>query len=240
MINSVKIAILAYTEHTNDVEIPKGKDFVVSLIDEEQIKNDIRKAREKNVDVVLVHFHYGPEYNREPSTYQKKIVKKTIELGADIIIGGHPHVIQPFDFFKTNDTKLDTGFVAYSMGNFVSNQRWRYSDAGVILNIQITKNRYTDSLYISDVGYLPTWVFKGNTHKGREYVILPSKLYDEDSIYYYLSENDKRLMHQAYTDTKEIITKYNEKPNLILIGENEKTNLSNTRLLSDTADSKLQ
>ena len=215
MINSIKIAILSYTEHTNDVDLPKGKDFVVSLIDKLQIENDIKKARSKNVDIVLVHFHYGPEYNREPSSYQKEIVQRTIEMGADIIIGGHPHVIQPFDFFKTNDTKIDTGFVAYSMGNFISNQRWRYSDAGVILNIKILKNKFNDSVYISNVNYLPTWVFKGSTEKGREYIILASQVGEEDSSYTFLTGKDRKLMKEAFEDTKEIITKYNSDFELI-------------------------
>jgi poly-gamma-glutamate synthesis protein (capsule biosynthesis protein) len=206
-INSIKIAILAYSENTNGLPIPKEKDFVINLIDEELIKKDIIKTRSKNVDIVLVYLHYGPEYNREPSEYQKNIVDKIIELGADIIIGGHPHVIQPFDFFKTNNTKLDSGFVAYSLGNFISNQRWRYSDAGVIINIEISKNILTDSIYINEVNYLPTWVFKGGTERGREYVILPSQL-SGDSTYAYLTKQDQKLMQEAFSDTKEIIHKY--------------------------------
>jgi poly-gamma-glutamate synthesis protein (capsule biosynthesis protein) len=216
MINSIKIAILAYTENTNGVPIPEGKDFIISLIDENRIKQDIRKARDRNADLVLVHLHYGQEYLREPDDYQKNIVKRITDFGADIIIGGHPHVIQPLDFFETTSANVDTGFIAYSLGNFVSNQRWRYSDAGVILNIQLTKNRFTDSVFISDVSYLPTWVFKGNTERGREYIILPSQASD-DSSHYYLTENDKKMMREAFDDTREIITKYKSKPNLISV-----------------------
>jgi poly-gamma-glutamate capsule biosynthesis protein CapA/YwtB (metallophosphatase superfamily) len=208
-INSIKIAVLAYSENTNGLPIPNGKDFVINLIDEELIKQDISKARELSVDIVLVNLHYGPEYNREPIDYQKEVVQKIIEFGADIIIGGHPHVIEPFDYFKTNNTKMDTGFVAYSMGNFISNQRWRYSDAGVILNIQISKNKLTDSIYISEVSYLPTWVFKGQTEKGREYIILPSQIDDNDSSYNFLTDYDRSLMKEAFNDTKGIVTKYN-------------------------------
>ncbi len=200
--------ILAYSENTNGLPIPRGKDFIINLINEEKIKEDIIKVRDKNVDVVLVHLHYGPEYNQEPSDYQKEIVQKIIEAGADIIIGGHPHVIEPFDFFKTKNTKLDTGFVAYSMGNFISNQRWRYSDTGVILNIQISKNKFTDSVYIIDVSYLPTWVVKGSTEKGREYIILPSQIGEEDSVHTFLTGEDIKLMNEAFEDTKEIISKY--------------------------------
>ena len=212
--NSIKVAILAYSENTNGLPIPKGKDYVINLIDEELIKRDVDRAREKKVDIVLVHLHYGPEYNREPSDYQKQIVQKIIEFGADIIIGGHPHVIQPVDFFKTNNTKLDSGFVAYSMGNFISNQRWRYSDAGLILNIEISKNIYTDSIYISEVNYLPTWVFKGETERGMEYIILPSQLAENDSIFTFLTDSDRKLMNEAFNDTKDIISKYNSRANL--------------------------
>lgn len=215
-INSIKIAFLAYSENTNGLPIPKGKDFAINLIDEELIKNDIVKAREKNVDVVLVHLHFGREYLREPDDYQKQIVNKIIEYGADIIIGGHPHVIQPVNFFKTNNAELDSGFVAYSLGNFVSNQRWRYSDAGLILNIQISKNILTDSIYIREVNYLPTWVFKGETEKGREYVILPSQL-SNDTTCNYLTKQDKKLMEEAFSDTKEIINKYSNNSKIKLL-----------------------
>lgn len=215
-INSITIAFLAYSENTNGLPIPKGKDFAINLIDEELMKNDIVKAREKNVDVVLVHLHFGQEYLREPDDYQKQIVNKIIEYGADIIIGGHPHVIQPVNFFKTNNAKLDSGFVAYSLGNFVSNQRWRYSDAGLILNIQISKNILSDSIYIREVNYLPTWVFKGETEKGREYVILPSQL-SNDTTCNYLTKQDKKLMEEAFSDTKEIINKYSNNSKIKLL-----------------------
>jgi len=210
-INSIKIAILPYSENTNGISIPTGKDFIINLIDEDAIKQDIIKARSKNVDVVLVHLHYGAEYNREPNDYQKEIVQKIIEMGADIIIGGHPHVIEPTKFFKTNHTYLDSGFVAYSMGNFISNQRWRYSDAGVILNIKISKNIFTESVSISQVNYMPTWVFKGQTEKGREYIILPESINVSDSSFDYLSATDLKLMNEAFEDTREIIRKYNPK-----------------------------
>jgi poly-gamma-glutamate synthesis protein (capsule biosynthesis protein) len=104
------------------------------------------------------------------------------------------------------------------MGNFVSNQRWRYSDAGVILNIQISKNIFTDSLFISEVNYLPTWVFKGQTEKGREYIILPLSNEINDSTYDYLTMEDKKLMREAFSDTKEIINLYNS--NLKLFNPN--------------------
>jgi len=214
-VHSIKIAFLAYTENTNGVEIPDGKTYLVNIIDIDKIAEDIAKARLRNVDIVLVNFHFGEEYKREPNTYQREIVDKTIELGADIIIGGHPHVIEPVDYFKTVNGNPDTGFVIYSMGNFISNQRWRYSDVGMMLNIEISKNIYTDSVYLSDVSFLPAWVYKGNTEKGREYIILPGDVSKNDSIYPFLTSNDKHLMHEAFEDTKYIVTRYTKNIKLI-------------------------
>ncbi len=210
----IKIAYLAYTYGTNGNPIPKGKEYLINVIDTLRIKDDIKLAREKGVDVVLVHFHFGEEYQHEPNNYQKDIVNKTIEAGADIIIGGHTHVLQPISFFKTNHTNLDSGFVIYSMGNFISNQRWRYSDGGAILTFSLTKNIYTDSVDLKDVEYLPIWVFKGETDSGREYIILPSETAFDDSVYSFLTPADRKLEAQSFNDTKEILSKYSLRPHL--------------------------
>jgi len=207
-VKGIKIAFLAYTYGTNGNPIPKGKSYLINLIDFDLIEKDIKEARLNDAEVVLVHYHFGEEYKREPVYSQKEIVGKTIELGADLIIGGHPHVLQPADYFKTVNAKLDSGFVIYSLGNFISNQRWRYSDAGVILNINLTKDYRGDSIYISKVDYIPTWVFKGSTDRGPEYVILSSLPDYKSSITGYLSKGDLSSLKQSYEDCNFILTKY--------------------------------
>lgn len=211
-INGIKTAILAYSYGTNGNPIPKGKDYLINLIDFNMIDKDIRTARNKNAELVIVHYHFGDEYIREPVKSQKDAVNKAIEFGADIVIGGHPHVLQPADFFKTNNGKLDTGFVAYSMGNFISNQRDRYKDAGLIITFNITKNFITDSIGINEVNYIPTWVFKGNTLNGREYVILPSTFQIDSTII--LSQTEIKKMNQAFEDTRDLVKKYTKNPKL--------------------------
>ena len=214
-INGIHLAVIAYSYGTNGVLIPSSENYIINLIDFNLIEEDIKKAKYEGADIVLVFYHFGEEYEREPNIYQRDVIDHTIKAGADIIIGSHPHVVQPVNYFKTNGGSLDTGFVAYSLGNFISNQRWRFSDAGVILNISISKNLKRDSVYLSDVSYIPTWVFKGNTKKGKEYIILyATKSYD-DSIYSYLSNTDKEKMYQAFEDTKYIITKFTKKTGLI-------------------------
>ncbi len=206
-IKGIKVAFLAYTYGTNGNPIPKKKPYCINTIQDTLIKSDILKARADGADIVLVHFHFGTEYKRLPTTYQKDVVENTIKYGADLIIGGHPHVIEPLEYFKTNNAKLDSGIIAYSLGNFISNQRWRYSDAGVILTLNISKNLRSDSVYISSVKYTPTWVFKGIIDGEKHYVILPETT-NQDSIYNFLDSSNKFKMEQAFSDTKEILTKF--------------------------------
>lgn len=202
-LNGIKIALLAYSYGTNGSVIPKGKEYLINLIDYNLIEKDILSAKLNGAEIVLVNFHFGNEYQRFPSDYQKEVVKKTIEFGADLITASHPHVIQPIEFYKTNGATLDSGIVAYSLGNFISNQRKRFNDAGIILYLNLEKNLNTKKIELKSVEYLLTWVFKGKTDLGNEFLILPlSKDFN------FLSESDKTKMKQALTDTKEIITAY--------------------------------
>jgi poly-gamma-glutamate synthesis protein (capsule biosynthesis protein) len=219
-IKGIKVAFLAYTYGTNGNPIPKGKEYLINIIDTIKIRNDIKLARNDGSDIVLVHFHFGDEYQREPTEYQKEIVDQTIKAGADIIIGGHPHVLQPIKSYRTLDSKMDSGFVAYSMGNFISNQRWRYSDGGAILSFKLTKNFSTDSIKINQINYLPIWVFKGETGDGKQYIILPSEAAFTDSNFTFLTPIDRKLAAQSFHDTKQILTKYSKKPRLEEINGN--------------------
>jgi len=214
-VKGIKIVILAYSYGTNGNPIPKGKNYLINLIDYNLIAKDIQSAKSNGAELVLVHFHFGEEYKREPVQFQKDVVNKTIELGADIIIGGHPHVLQPVNFYQTNNATLDSGFVAYSMGNFFSNQQHRYKDAGMILTLSIKKDFVKNKFKISDVNYLPTWVLKGNTSNGREYVIMPSTNTSDTTIS--LSESESIKMNQAFDDTRFILNKYINNSKLIEI-----------------------
>jgi poly-gamma-glutamate capsule biosynthesis protein CapA/YwtB (metallophosphatase superfamily) len=196
------IALLAYTYGVNGNKIPGDSKYLVNIIDTVLIKKDIGTARAGGAEIVIVYFHFGDEYRREPSSYQKSIVETTFGYGADIILGSHPHVIQKARFQEKKTGKLRKGFVAYSLGNFISNQRWRYSDCGVILNLTLTKME-NGSIEISDVSILPTWVFKGKIGSQNRFVIIPSDT-SRYSLPGYLSKKERSLLLQSSSDTKKI------------------------------------
>ncbi|KUO62392.1 hypothetical protein APF79_07735 [bacterium BRH_c32] len=209
--NGIKFSLLAYTYGTNGFKLKDNSKYSLNYIDTTKIKNDIAKARSKNAEICIVYFHFGEEYSRNPSLFQREIVKKSISYGADIILASHPHVIQPIELFKSESSNLDSGFVAYSLGNFYSNQKWRYSDAGIILNFELTKDQQTKKISLSKIDYIPTWVHKYSTPNKKEFVILPSNFkkyrYLESII---ISKSDSLLIEQSYLDTKSLLEKVEE------------------------------
>ena len=202
-INGIKIALLAYTYGLNGNYISQNEKFLVNIIDTNVIKLDIGNARGKNADVVLVYFHFGDEYQRKPNVYQKEIVRCTINSGADIIIGSHPHVIQPLEYFTSEKNKIGEGIIAYSLGNFYSNQRWRYSDAGVVLNISLMKNYSTGKVLLSNVSFIPTWIYKGKVEGKNEFVILPADTL-VSQLPKFLNKTDREKFLQSYDDTQKM------------------------------------
>ena len=188
---------------------------MISKIDTIKMATDFEKAKSLDPDLILTYLHFGTEYKREPNKYQRRIVEKVRSLGADIIISSHPHSLQPIEFFETPNSKIDSGFVIYSLGNFVSNQRWRYSDAGVILNFDVSKNLKSGKLKLEDVSFIPTWVYKGYTEIGKVFIVYPADEVFSDSLPEYFTEKDKELMEESFYDTIEVITKYTRRPRLI-------------------------
>ncbi|MBX3008449.1 MAG: CapA family protein [Melioribacteraceae bacterium] len=198
-VKGINLALLAYTYGLNGNVV--SKKFYVNQIDTLLIKKDINRSRELKADVILVYFHFGNEYERKPSEYQKEIVSKAIHYGADLIIGSHPHVIQGASYFKGNG-KLQTGFVAYSLGNFISNQRWRYSDAGVIINLRLRKDNIEGSIKVDNFNFTPTWVYKGTIDGKLQYHILPADTSLIRGDKNFLRNDDVAKLTQSYNDTK--------------------------------------
>jgi len=203
--NGIKYALLSYTYGVNLYKITEGKEYLVNFINEELIKNDIKNHKDAGAELVILFFHFGTEYETNANTNQKDIVQKSISFGADIILGAHPHTLQPIEYYKTENGNIDSGFVAYSLGNFISNQRWRYSDGGAILNFSVQKNYRDSSIKLTGVRYLPIWVYKGYTHLGPEYIVLPSEMALQESYKPYLTNEDLDLMRECYFDTQLIL-----------------------------------
>ncbi|MBS4194114.1 CapA family protein [Bacillus sp. FJAT-49870] len=135
-VNGIQIAVLAYATHFNGIPIPQKKEYLVSQIDPKQVVADIHEAKTKS-DLVLLALHWGDEYVRQPNQIQKEQAALFMNAGADIILGHHPHVLEPMEWFNKPDGKK--GLVVYSLGNFLSGQIWDYKDIGGMVEITVKK-----------------------------------------------------------------------------------------------------
>lgn len=199
--NGIRFALLSYTYSTNGIPIPKG--VVVNLIDKEEIAKDIQYAREGGVDAIIVYYHFGKEYERFPDKNQRELVDFTFNEGADVVLGGHPHVLQPFELKTTKDKYGITKkrLVIFSLGNFISCQSWRYSNGGIIFYYTITKNNKETS--ISEIEYEPIFVHREIKPNLYEFHLLPVREYLESPEFSNFNPASKKQMIEFFNDTVE-------------------------------------
>ena len=168
-VNGIKFAFLSYTTGTNGLSIPSGKEYLVNVYDEDKVKEDIEKIKD-DVDLIIVAMHWGSEYTHTPTKEEKEIAKYLSSLGVNLIIGCHPHVIQPVDY--VGDT-----LVIYSLGNFISSQRSLGLNKiiGLLVGLNIVVE--DDKVTFEDLKYELLFTYDKNY---RQFKIIPfSKLNNE-------------------------------------------------------------
>jgi poly-gamma-glutamate synthesis protein (capsule biosynthesis protein) len=145
IVNGISYTMLSYTTSTNGIPIPSGKDYLVDVYSKEKAKADIDRIKDK-VDLIIVSIHWGIEYSNDISSEQKEIATYLSSLGVSIIVGHHPHVIEPIE-------RINNTLVFYSLGNFVSAQDTidRLTGMIVSLKINVTKSKETKSVSYSNV-----------------------------------------------------------------------------------------
>ena len=204
-VNGIKIAILAYTYGTNGITVPKEKDFCINLIDKEFILSQLEKAKLENPDLICVNMHWGTEYQTLPNDTQLELTGFLFENGADIILGGHPHVLQPYEIrtIELPNGSSKTGFVVYSLGNFMSGQTKQNTKTSIILNLEITKNGATNEITIDKVQYTPIYPYTKPEFKN--YKILDIK----QTILDYENNIDKTISDSTYLFLKSELQRVN-------------------------------
>ncbi len=172
--NGFKMALLNYTYGTNGIPVPAPA--IVNLIDTVQIKKDLRQAKEHRPDAIVVLLHFGDEYQRSPNQFQKRIANLCFREGAQIIIGSHPHVIQPIEFFPEQNQ-----LIAWSLGNFLSNQRPRYRNGGLMVWVDLEKieKDSTTATRIRSASYDLAYV---HVDKRKKFFLLPVNHPQTDSL----------------------------------------------------------
>lgn len=183
--NGITFAVVNYTYGTNGIPVPKGT--IVNLLDTAAMTRDLASIDRSRADCIVAAVHWGNEYQRHPDSVQRSVAAFLKRHGVDLIIGSHPHVVQP------TEIDADGRITLYSLGNFVSNQRNRYCDGGIIAAIDVemapdgTLRYYTETI--------PVWV------SCPQYAIVPPSVGDTLTM-----SADSRLRYERFmSDTRDLL-----------------------------------
>lgn len=204
-VNGIKIAFLAYTYGTNGIPVPKDKSYCINLIDKDLILKHLELAKEQEPDLICVNMHWGLEYKTKQNSEQEELADFLFTNGVDIILGSHPHVLQPMEkkTITLEDGTTKDCFVIYSLGNFISGQNQDNTRNSVILNIECTKSGETNKTTIDSVSYVPIYMYKSSSGKTKRYKVLDI----EKSIENYENGTDKSIGENTYSTLKTELNK---------------------------------
>ena len=163
-VNGIKIGMLCYTQMTNGMErfcSVNPRSYGVDYLDSKTFEADVGALRDAGAEVVIAMPHWGQEYKRKPEANTVALAKKLVAAGVDVVLGSHPHMVQPVEYVtaETAEGETRTGLVAYSLGNFISNMSVQYTDSGLILDFTI-RERQDGGFEIVDVGAVPVFCWR--------------------------------------------------------------------------------
>ena len=198
--NGIKYAFLSYTTWTNGLETPVGKEYLNNVYSDEKAKADIAKVKDK-ADIVIVAMHWGTEYYLGADKDQDRIAKFLADQGVQLIIGAHPHVVEPVEYL--NDGKT---FVIYSLGNFISDQEGNERLTGLMMSLNIKKVvDVDDSVTVTVEDPHAELIYTKSYYGGkRNFKVYPypqldyNLLSNKDALY----EKYKKVVMEFYPDLK--------------------------------------
>ena len=198
-VKGLKIAFVNYTYGTNGIPVPKYKTYCVNLINKELISKQLDVAKSQDPDIIIACMHWGNEYQTKQNSTQMELADFLIQNGADIILGTHPHVLQPYEkrTVTLEDGSTRNGFVAYSLGNFISDQNAKYTRSSIILDLTITKH-VDGTVSVDNINPIPIYMYKDNSVKSQK-----MKLIDVNKIIYnYENYLDNTITEKLYNSMK--------------------------------------
>ena len=203
-VKGVKIALLNCTYGTNGLVVQHPN--VVNMIDTLEIRKDLKTAVERGAQFVVMNIHWGAEYQRKENAEQDKLAQWLADAGVDAIIGMHPHVVQPMAILHPKNNPKKNVPVAFSLGNFISNQRERFKDGGigVVLHLEVKNNIVTWNSW----GYIPFWCRLGGSPRG--YYSVPVSDWENHPENYNMSADEKLKISTFADDTRKLLLQSQE------------------------------
>lgn len=195
--NGFRLAFLCYTYGTNGISVQHPN--VVNYIDSALILRDLKAARHKGADFIITMIHWGIEYQTHSNAEQEGLAKWLFAQGSDVVIGGHPHVVQNLSMDVNPDNDRYPELVVYSMGNLVSNQRDENTDGGIMVELELEKKQGRTSIF--SCGYMPYWVHRGYYGGLKQYYIVPSTDAVEHPGTYQITDEEYKALKVFHSNT---------------------------------------
>lgn len=199
-----KIAWVSCTEMTNGIKDKEGL-VLYCFKDIEKVKATIKTLKAQgDISAIILLPHWGEEEEYEIEGYRKRWAHIMLNLGASAVVGSHPHVVQKIETFTTEDGRPTV--IAYSLGNFISNQFWLWTKASMLLLLKFKEASDSEQLIVEDIKYVPLWmnrtIEKDGTAKYRLLPVFDYKKVPKDASEIWIQQlgNDKRLKEPADVD----------------------------------------
>lgn len=207
-VNDINIAFLSYTYGCNGIEdLVQVREEVeeVNYLHDQEIKKDIEDAKDQGADFVVVYPHWGIEYQSQADPSQIELGRKMIDWGADLVIGNHPHVVQPYEEYQSPDGRK--GFIAYACGNLVSIQNLETvndirTEQSVAYKFELSKDFSNGETSIDKFEAYPLWIGMTYDEYGRSVSTYLAEDFLEDGKYYdEVDESQRDRIQKAYDAT---------------------------------------
>lgn len=224
-INGIKVGFTNYTYENqkisntvniNGIKMPKELDNLMDTYNQNnlelekiKLKQRLDTMRKDGAETIVFFPHWGEEYQSEPSSAQKALAQFLCDEKVDVIVGGHPHVLQPIDQITSSDGNHKT-LIAYSLGNFISNQRLETienikGEWGTIFTFTLRKNLKDNSIEVASSNYIPTWVRKITKADSTLYEVVPTPSNNTETF----THNELDRLKKADLGITEVLSKYN-------------------------------
>ncbi len=171
-----------------------------------EVETRIADMKNQGADIIIMFIHWGDEYQLNPVSSQTQVAQRLCDLGVDVIIGGHPHVVEPMEILKSQTNPEHTTICFYSLGNYISNQNRLsfqdlehsirpYTENGLTVTLTIRKYN-TGDVYVKKIDYTPTWVHRCPRGDGYyNYNVVPVNLAINNPSEYGLYNSDFGYSH---------------------------------------------
>ena len=192
-VGGVKLGMLCYTDYTNGLEKrsdPQARESGVNYIEDADFAAEVQKLREAGADAVIAYMHWGREYRREANDEQRAVTDRLLAAGVDVILGSHPHVVQPAGMREVTlaDGTKHEALVAYSLGNFNSAMTDEYTDSSIILEFTLVEQE-AGGFAVENIGFVPTYCWE----KDGVFTTIPALLYYDEAPEGMSAEQHQRL-----------------------------------------------